>query len=371
MRNVKIGLRRLYDAMGCSISCQEEWTASFPIDCYSAVVYIGANPKFGIAYNQIQTPKYQIPGEATPMMVFEYKKVPSESTYPRKFFTEIAVFEEAEISEEMFAPFSQGDSKAVDLILNKAAEHENQLKKMVDVIAGTIGLRFHCQFVMKIISEIYLAFKNEEDWGFRIASPAIQLLESIGLNPTGLEILDQLLPGIGKSSSEALNFGAKALEWLLKSWIEHEPITKFTYLFIALEIVLGNVSKTDELPSENALRIKSFIETSCGDTKDDDLRYFEKALRSLERQPLSLANRFEILAEEAKMAGWENDILAFRKFNRFRNNLIHGGDSNLDLEVTVSEDEIRQLEDLAERYVSWALFRDGLVYKSQFRPEVR
>ncbi len=71
------------------------------------------------------------------------------------------------------------------------------------------------------------------------------------------------------------------------------------------------------------------------------------------------------------MAGWENDIIAFRKFNRIRNSLVHQGNSNLDLQVPVSEDEVRQLEDLAERYVSLALFGDGRVYTSQYRPSLK
>lgn len=365
---VKVGYRRLYDAMGCSISEQEEWTAVFPFGQYSLEVYIGNRPKYGVAYNKIRAPKYQVPGEATPMMIFEYQKDATKSTYPRKIFTEIAVFEEVDVPEEIYTGFLQGDPTSHQPILAIAAKDNRKRSKIADVIAGTIGLRFHCQFVMEVVCENPLAIRSSDDWAFQMVGPALQLLEEPALNQTGIRMLDHLLPGIGQSSERAISFGSKALEWLLRAWVEHDPVSKFTFLFIALEVVLGKVSKVEDPLSESVSRIKSLIESCVAETKDQDIRYFEKAIRAYERQPMSLGDRFEAMAQDAKMSGWENDIIAFRKFNRIRNSLVHQGDSNLDLQVPVSEDEVRQLEDLAERYVSLALFGDGRVYTSQYRP---
>jgi len=371
MGNVKVGYRRLYDAMGCSISGQEEWTATFPIAGYSAEVYIGSKPIYGVAYNKISSPKYQVPDEPTPLVIFEYQKDAAKSSYPRKFFTEIAVFEDLVVPEEIFTGFTQGDPKSHQPLLDIVAKDNRKRAKIADAIAGAIGLRFHCQFVMEVVCENLLAIRSPEDWTLQMVGPAVQVLEAPALNQLGIRMLDQLLPRLGQTSENAISFGSKALEWLLRAWVEHDPVSKFTFLFIALEVVLGKVQKTENPSSESASRIKFLIESQTTETQEQDLLYFEKAVRVYERQPISLSDRFELLAQDAKMPGWENDVSAFRMFNRVRNTLVHQGDSNLDLQVSVSEDEIRQLEDLTERYVSFALFGDGKVYTSQYRNTTR
>ena len=56
---------------------------------------------------------------------------------------------------------------------------------------------------------------------------------------------------------------------------------------------------------------------------------------------------------------------------KIRNKLLHHGDPNVKLEVTISEEslekETQQLENLVERYVAWSLFRDQVVYPSRWR----
>jgi hypothetical protein len=47
--------------------------------------------------------------------------------------------------------------------------------------------------------------------------------------------------------------------------------------------------------------------------------------------------------------------------------LLHRGEQRVELIVNLGETEIRQLEDLAERYVNWVFFRDANVYRSMFR----
>ena len=84
------------------------------------------------------------------------------------------------------------------------------------------------------------------------------------------------------------------------------------------------------------------------------------------QQP-SLVTRFEVLARVAKLSGYEADIIAFKKFNRIRNFLLHRGDPSIKLTVSVGEEETQQLEDLVERYVSWFLYRDSIVYPSSWR----
>ncbi len=108
-----------------------------------------------------------------------------------------------------------------------------------------------------------------------VVSPALQLLETVALNQAGIITLGQLLPGIGQSSERAIRFGSKALEWLLRAWIEHDPVSKFTFLFIALEVVLGKVTKDNEPLDESVSRIKS-LSIRTRRNKGSGLRYFER-----------------------------------------------------------------------------------------------
>ena len=85
----------------------------------------------------------------------------------------------------------------------------------------------------------------------------------------------------------------------------------------------------------------------------------------------TLDERFEDLAKTAKLPGWEADIEAFKKYKRMRNMLIHGSDKDVQQKLSVGQEEVRTLEDLVERYVNYALFRDNKVYRSRWRPKIR
>jgi hypothetical protein len=90
------------------------------------------------------------------------------------------------------------------------------------------------------------------------------------------------------------------------------------------------------------------------------------------QQRPSLVSRFEEMARAAQIEGWETDVVAFRRFNSIRNKLLHRGEQRVQLVISLGEElqeETHELEDIAERYLSWSLFRDGLVYQSRWRPQ--
>ncbi len=72
--------------------------------------------------------------------------------------------------------------------------------------------------------------------------------------------------------------------------------------------------------------------------------------------------RFEELASQTKLQGWQHDVDAFKKFNKQRNELLHHGDPAVSITVSVTEDEVRHFQDLVERYISLVLFGDAQVY---------
>lgn len=90
----------------------------------------------------------------------------------------------------------------------------------------------------------------------------------------------------------------------------------------------------------------------------------------------SLGSRFEAFAKDVKLPGWEQDLVAFKRFNKIRNGLFHRGDREVQLifRPTASQEgvdfevESRHLEDLVERYVCFRLMGDARVYSSRWFP---
>jgi hypothetical protein len=189
-----------------------------------------------------------------------------------------------------------------------------------------------------------------------------QALTNIGLVHQGMRL----------SKTETLMSAGGILGWLMRAWNEKELVYKFLALFIPLEMVLNNVS-LKSLPEirQQTRAIRSLINRHGGESKGQLLAFFNDMAQGL-RPPLSA--RFEVLAQAARMPGWQLDIEAFKRFNSMRNALVHRGDRHIKLAITSDspdENDVQTLEDLAERYVSYALFGDAMVYSNPWRPERR
>lgn len=365
----RVGYRRLYDSMGCSLSDQDEFEFSTKIGDIEVVVYMGPKPKRGIAvYSNVG--KYVVPGEVSPMGDMEYKKDSSLSSYPRKFFTEIQCIKQIDVPEELSVAFRNNESNANDKMLNLAEEIKS-FKETIDLVAGIIGLRFHNQFVLESINENAFALRTDDNCTIRISGPAVRMLEEVKLNTIGSQSLTSILSELDKAPIQARELGISVFGWMLRAWVERDTISKFTSLFIPLEIILsgyGKDSETNQERSEEYEQIRKIISEYSGNESDTLLKSFDSLVQS---QRPSLVSRFDELAHTAKLNGFENHIVAFKRFNKIRNKLLHHGDPNVKLEITISEEklekETQQLEDLVERYVAWTLFRDQVVYPSRWR----
>jgi hypothetical protein len=368
MAEERIGYRRLYDSMGCSLVDRKELQISSSIGDLGIEVYLGSRPKLGITVSQ--SGKYIVPGEASLMITAEYKKDATESTYPRHFFTEICCSKLVEVSQEVSTAFHAKDPSGHNELLRLAEQDVNRFISAVDLVAGAIGLRFHRQFVLEVINENVFALRNDDDYAFNQASPGLEVLEGIALKPTGTDALRNLLHAISQAPTEAHELGASAFGWLLRAWSERDTISKFMALFIPIEIILTRHSGTPNRESlENASKIRNLINLH-GQAEAKNLLVFFNEIMG--RQGPGLTSRFEELAQDAQLEGWETDVIAFRHFNSIRNKLLHRGDKHVQLVISLNEElqeETHQLEDIAERYVSWSLFRDGVVYQSQWRPQ--
>ena len=85
-------------------------------------------------------------------------------------------------------------------------------------------------------------------------------------------------------------------------------------------------------------------------------------LNGLQKPSPSISKGFEKLAKDSKLPGWEQDIIAFNKFNRMRNDLVHAG-KTVESKISVTENEVRTLEDITAKYVSYALYGDAKIYQ--------
>jgi len=367
MASVRIGYRRLYDSMGCSIADQQTINLVFPFgDHLQAEIYMGNKPKFGITV-ETGHEDYLIPGTQTTFGHYSYHADATQSSYPRTFFTEIICSQVEEVSDELFEALYRDDMAAIQEILRIAETHADEYHMVADFLGGVIGLRFHPQFIIKLLNENLVAFHGEKRPYNHAGSP-VQILEAIQLNQTGINIINLLLPEIGKAETKVAQKSSRILGWLIRAWAEKDIVSKFNALFIPLEMILERIQ--GEMPQDQRQQIETLqnlIDTYGGEDKE------KEALKNLldrlvKNQRPSLIDRFTIFGEQAKMPGWENDIKAFKKFNGIRNSLLHRGDPHVKIHVTIGEEEILALEDLTERYVNYFLFQDTVVYQSRFLP---
>lgn len=366
----RIGYRFLYDAIGCSLAGREDLYLSFPIgDHLHAGVYLGPRPKYGIAITH-STSKYLVLGENTEFRI-EMRRDATQSSYPRHFFLEIAVWQEIEVPEKLSSDFRERQPEATNKLLALAEQNRDAFAAAIILMAGTIGLRFHAQFVLEIVNENPIALVDDDDYRTSAAGSAVRQMQNIRLPEIRVQQLTDLLQAVGAASQETRDYAANALGWLIRAWYQHDLVSQFLMLFIGLEFLLDGVSGS--LPVEfhqEADEIRELIK-SHGSEKSRKLTEFFDRLVGQQRP--SLNSRFEQLASQAKLPGWQHDVDAFKKFNKQRNDLIHQGDPGVKITVSVTEDEVRHFQDMVERYVSLLLFGDAQVYQDQWlrRPSVQ
>ncbi len=309
----QIGYRRLYDAAGCSLAGQNELEMNCMMGEYQVGVYIGPRPKLGIVFTAVQG-KYIIPGEISPVITAEYKKDATESSYPRKFFTEISCIKKFEVANELSKLFHAKDTNAQNEILALAAEDTIGFRNTSNLIAGVLGLRFHPQFVLEEINENFFAIRDETDRPIQITGPWMQVLEDVSLNPYGTQMLEKHIQAVSKANPAAQQFGASVLTWLLRAWPERNSIPKFLSLFTPIEMILAGCSGNPQYEKEKQENIKKIQDLILAQDDNGSKQLAEFFLKIAGNLRPSLASRFEQLAGEAKIEGWEKDVIAFRRF---------------------------------------------------------
>jgi len=170
---VRVGYRRLYDAIGCSLGDDQRelsFTFSFSPDL-DVAIYLGPKPTFGI--NICRSDKYLVPGEESTLLKGEYYRDASKSNYPRNVFVEIFVSKYVEVSEGTMIALHVRDQQTQNELLKLAEKDADTVCRTADLVAGIIGLRFHRQFVIEVLNENFVAFYSDKDFVHKVEGPPV------------------------------------------------------------------------------------------------------------------------------------------------------------------------------------------------------
>src|SRR5260221_3067451 len=365
----RVGYRRLYDAIDCSIPGHDEIHVAFPFgDIFQIEIYIGPTPRFGISTEK--NDEYYAHRGVHNKRNISYHPDVTQSSYPRRFFTEIACFRDIKVSEALSGAFHRQDQKARDEVLRLAEKDGDEYRRIADLVSGTIGLKFHRQFIMELINENFVALRDAS-FAISVFSTPVELLDVVQMSIQGIEQIEQfssLLANRNAENEVAKQWSEVILGWLMRAWSERDIISKFNALFTSLEMLLkgvkGEISKEKQ---DQAETIRELIITHGGEKQKELLTFFNSLVNN---QNPSVMSRFETLAKQANMPTKKADIEAFRRFQEIRNGLVHRGKNNIQLAVAlpkISDDELHAFEDIVERYINYVLFGNALIYQSHWR----
>ena len=359
----RIGLRRLFDAKGCSLTVHEEIVVDLTVsESFQARIYLGPKPEHGI---QVVSgiPRYMVPGEPFNISNFEFNADATKSSYAGRFFLEISASCAAEPIDS-----AVGSEDIRSKLLKQAEAKKPELQNIIDLVAGIVGLRFHRQFVLVPLDENIFAWEGEIPVR-AFVSPSWEILETIGLTEAGVAHLEGHRAALQNLPDTLRRKLGLIFHWLLRAWREVDHVYKFVALFLPLEAVLSSGGKKrDSQQKEQVDAIRRILRDNAGEQAESLVMLFNRAY---ERLSPTLDDRFIDLARNAQMPGWEGDIEAFRHFKRLRNALVHRGDKEVQHRLTVGQEEVRTLSDLVERYVNYAIFGDSQVYESRSRPKAQ
>lgn len=363
MPNIEIGYRKLYEAGGCEIQGPAELCFDIPLkNRLTAHVTIGPKPRFGIWI--IKSEKYLL-HTRTHQQDAKFFADATESNSEVKFFTEIAILFKEEVSRKLVAQLGDTKSGASTKLLNLAKKRAKELERSAEYVAGLLGVRVHRQFVLEPLNQNFVVARTPfpvvegvGDW--------TEIIDPCVLNQLGVSQVPKALSLVALNAGKDFENHADILRWLLRAWPERNPVLRFLAFFIAIECTLAGVSAPQPQDQiENIDALKELVKTH-GSKNKKQLMVYLNGISSRIRP--SLVQRFRALAERASAKTQENDIEAFARFNRIRNALVHRGDDAIQLRLELDQDQVSTLEDLAERYVSFALFGDMNVYKGRHRP---
>lgn len=365
MQTIRVGCGRLYNANGCSNLGRNEILISFPLGSITVEAYIGTNPRHNVLTWKVEPPR---PQDLTTQKTISNMRgyvFPSPEKFPADFYMELVAVQGIEVDDDLASAFNARDMPARDEILRIAEDHRSSFTRALDCVAGILGLRLHYRLVTTPITEQLYAYRDPGNPYSLSTGLPVTIIEScvLDVSDEGLQTIRRKMPQLkGKWTLEK---AAEILAWLLRAWAAEDPVVRFVSLFIPLECVVPNVPPAEKNAWDQDRR--TLLALVHREPTTNEISKLTNFVAKLRFPPPSIVSRFETWATEAAMLGWEEDIAAFKQFQKMRNLLVHAGRKVIDPRITVGANDVRTLEDIAERYVSLALFGDADVYQSRKR----
>jgi hypothetical protein len=365
MATIQVGVGRIYNALGCEVENSEKVDMKFVFDRLEVYATLGPDLRHIILTSTIAPPKPIGVGEGEYQTRVLPRKFPSTDIFPADQYFEIEVVDTLEIEEELNTRVRDGDIPARDIVFSMINERKDRYKSALDFIGGMLGLKLHYMLVRQLIIEqryIYLGKRGQAL--SNNMSLSILPIYKINLNSDywKANLTPQFQKAIGNANIEAMG---QTLAWLIRGWSADDLILKFVCFFTALERVIPAAPHMTALWSERRDKVLEELKVHRSTAWSEDIFAFIDELRP---PPISIVDRFKSWAGSVRIKGWELDIYGFRKFLRMRNLLLHRGEDRIDFKVRLDEEDLRYIEDMAERYVSLSLFGDAEVYPSKERP---
>ena len=328
----RIGLRRVYQSVGCSINDpvpKQRTSYSFQFDAAAIEINIGYQPSMAIGVHSSQ-PLFV--GE--PVSLTLYHDL-DDTPYKNSLITEIICRKEIPSNDEA------------------RNHHKKHLNQISEFVAGLLGLTIGKEFFMKLIYEdVFTISSTKPDQLQFQTSGEVTIHKRLSFSRD--EITQRLQECHGQSINQKV-VETPALGWLVRSWGENDPVVKFVSLFIPLEIMLSGTPGEKWITDGLVQRIEVILNASQDGDKDELIKSF-KGLVKNQKSP-SLVTRFEAKAKEVNPEHWQIDCEAFKRFNGMRNALVHRGEKGMAQYVSVSNNQVVDLQELVERYVRWMLFK--------------
>lgn len=336
MANLKLGLRRLYKAVGLtnSDSLSVNIARTTP-DGLSLRVYIGGNPPFGpFSY---ALPNYGYVGaDLRPELVNH-----GVGTYVL-----LSVTWGKTVSAKTIEKARTHDGATRAALFSEINSKEAEFQRILDALAGMLALRTARQLVMEPIDECPYFDWGVDEGATQYTTGGALVLAPIALDAaieTGSREVIRLIEGMSRAQLEVISV---PLHWLLKAWHEKDEVAKFVYMFIPLESVLPRPEQNPEIAAQMAA-LKLLVSTA----PDESQQLLGSFMQIIEgKMSPSLVDRFVAVGNLHNVADRATDLVAFKKFYKMRNDLVHRGKRAINSRVNV-EQETRTLQQLAEKYI--------------------
>jgi len=291
---------------------------------------------------------------------------------PGEIYTEITCLTDFYVPDTISARLRARDETALNELLTRfenSGELRSNVESACDLVARTLAIRIQRQLVMELAGSSLIAANKYTGVRKQVAKGDPQEIPS--LFTVSQASTDTIVKEIAIAANHTKwHVDALALRWLIRAWSETDYVFKYLSLFIPLELVLNQHKfKRPESKIQLGRTLKRIINEYNGEYNEHkpELQSFVSSLVEKYATRPTLEERFEDLARTAGLANLEQDIRDFRHYNEIRNNIVHRAELKIDQQLREAKLNVFGLQDLTERYVSYAVFGDALVYTNLTR----